>query len=157
MPSIEIACIDLDSPVPPPPTSFAIEFERGLRSHRSPAPRFQADFDALAGCLYHVGNPAFAGRGDGPFFAYEVLSEASRHCDPRSFLEFDAVHLPSARSLLAWLVDQSPSGRLLFTSDWQFGPDGTVRAPPLDLAAFWALHDSRELSLNAAYPIVREA
>jgi hypothetical protein len=153
MPSIEIACIDLDAPALPPPTSFAVVFERGLRSHRSPAPRFQSDFDALAGCLYHIGDPAFSGRDQSAFNAYALLSEASRDAEPPSFLEFDATHLPSVQALVSWLVDQSPGGRILFTSDWQFGPDGCFRSAPLGLEDLWRLHDSRGLLLNAAYPV----
>jgi len=55
MPSIEIACISLQETDTPPPASFAVVCERGLLSHRAPSPRFQADFDALSGCLYHLG------------------------------------------------------------------------------------------------------
>ena len=66
--------------------------------------RFQSDFDALSGCLYHLGNTAFAGRSEGAFFAYEVLSAASRHQDPRSFLAplglADFWNLHDSRTLL---------------------------------------------------------
>jgi hypothetical protein len=153
MPSIEIACIDLDVPVPPPSTSFAVVFERGLKSHRSPAPRFQSDFDALSGCLYHIG----ASGDGGAFNAYALLSEASRAAEPPSFLEFDDTHLPSVQLLVNWLLNQSPSGRILFTSDWQFGPDACVRSVPLSLASLWRLHDSRRLLLNGAYPVATSA
>jgi hypothetical protein len=122
MPSIEIACIDLAEPKAPPRTSFAVAFEQGLQSHRSPRPRFQPDFDALAGCLYHIGNPGLS-TDAGVFFAYEVLSEDSR--DAHSFLEFGEAYRPSARILLKWLVDNSPAKEVLFTSDWQFGPEWT--------------------------------
>src|SRR5450631_4026155 len=103
MPSIEIACLDLQSAVPPPPMSFAVLFERGLRSHRSPTPRFQPDFDQVDGCLYHLGDPALIGR-DGEFYvAYELLSSASRAAEPSDFLEFEPEHVASARALLNWL------------------------------------------------------
>ncbi len=151
MPSIEIACIGLQEALPPPATSFAIVFERGLISHRSPSPRFQADFDRLSGSLYHLGDP---GSGTGGFFtAYELLSDACRAAEPSSFLEFDGCHVASIRALLEWLLNQSPGGKLLFTTDWQLGPLWTVRAPALALADFWRLHDSRDLKLNTAYPI----
>jgi hypothetical protein len=155
MPSIEIACVDLSTDTKPLATSFAVTHELGLRSHRSPAPRFQADFAKLTGALYHIGNPEFAGHDGGPFFAYDVLSEASREADPKSFLEFDAPHVPSMRNFLQWLLDLSPCGRILFTSDWQFGPSETHRFEPIALAEFWSRHDSRRLLLNAAYPIAR--
>jgi hypothetical protein len=157
MPSIEIACIGLDTLLEPPTTSFALIFEAGLKSHRSPDPRFQRDFDELSGSLYHLGNPQFAGTNTGAFLAYDVLSEASRHAEPTSFLEFAPEHRDSARKLLSWLLQISPEGRLLFTSDWQFGPEGSHRFPPTSLAEFWRLHNAHELQLNSAYPIERAA
>ena len=155
MPSIEIACVGLREPLSPPPVSFAVVFERGLTSHRSPSPRFQADFDLISGSLYHLGDPAFSVASGGFFNGYELLSEACRAAEPSSFLEFDAGHLASVRGLLDWLLEQSPPGRLLFTTDWQFGPTDTVRASVMTLAEFWKLHESRDLRLNAAYPIAR--
>jgi len=155
MPSIEIACIDLQETDTPPPTSFAVVCERGLLSHRSPSPRFQADFNVLSGCLYHLGNPGLTGATGGILVAHELLSEACRASEPSSFLEFDRNHLTSMRILLEWLLERSPLGQLLFTTDWQFGPADSFRAPALNLAHFWSLHDSRRLRLNAAYPISR--
>jgi hypothetical protein len=155
MPSIEIACLGLTTPLSPPATSFAVICEAGLKSHRSPEPRFQRDFDGLSGSLYHLGSPQFAGTVSGPFFAYDVLSEASRHAEPPSFLEFAPEHVASAQALVAWLFDVSPEGRLLFTTDWQFGPKGARRFGALEPDEFWRLHSRRELLLNAAYPIAR--
>ena len=155
VPTIEIACVALESPLEPPATSFAVAYEAGLKSHRTLKPRFQLAFDCLAGSLYHLGSPQFAGSNTGPFFAYEVLSEESRHAEPPSFLEFAPEHLESARELLAWLLKASPEGKLLFTSDWQFGPAPARRFDAVGLDEFWQLHDSQNLRLNAAYPIER--
>jgi len=155
MPSIEIACLGLTKPLAPPSTSFAVVYEAGLKSHRSPEPRFQRDFNGLSGSLYHIGNPQFATTSSGPFFAYDVLSEASRHAETPSFLEFAPEHLASAQELVAWLLNASPEGCLLFTSDWQFGPKGARRFGPLSPGEFWRLHSRRELLLNAAYSIER--
>ena len=157
MPSIEIACIGLKSPLEPPPTSFALVYEAGLVSHRSPEPRFQLDFDELSGSLYHLGSPQFAGTTTGLFLAWDVLSDASRHADPPSFLEFAPEHHESARELLSWLLQASPHSRLLFTSDWQFGPKETHRFPPMGLTEFWGLHNARGVLLNSAYFIERAA
>jgi hypothetical protein len=153
MPSIEIACVGLQDALQPPATSFAVAYERGLRSHRSPSPRFQHDFDGLTGCLYHLGNPNLAGSHEGFYFAYDLLSDASRSADPPAFLEFDGNYVESLRAFLDWLLLTSPDGKLLFTSDWQFGPDWTKRCDPITLGEFWRLHDSRALLLNASYPI----
>jgi hypothetical protein len=153
MPSIEIFCVGLTAPEHPPETSFAVICDPSRQSHRAPTPRFQADFDQLEGVLYHLGNPEFALDPDGPFFAYNVLSDASRGADPSSFLEFAPAHVVSARRLLDWLFGSSPASRLVFTSDWQFGPSWTRRFKPLDLNEFWRRHDSRQLLLNSAYVI----
>ena len=157
MPSIEVACIGLDQPLEPPNTTFAVVFEPGLKSHRSPSPRFQSDFDSLSGSLYHLGSPEFEGTSGGPFFAYDVLSQPSRHTEQPRFLEFAPEHVESARILISWLLDASPVGRILFTSDWQFGPSWAKRSRPLSVSEFWRLHDTQELLLNTAYPIERAA
>jgi hypothetical protein len=151
MPSIEIAAIGLVTPLAPPPTSFSVVYEAGLKSHRLPS-RFQSDFDRVSGSLYHLGNPGLSG-GGGAFFASDLLSLGSREGDPPSFLEFAQPHVASVHALLDWLLRNSPEGNLLFTSDWQFGPEGTQRFGPVSLLGFWRLHDSRRLMLNAAYPV----
>jgi hypothetical protein len=81
------------------------------------------------------------------------LSEPSRDASPSSFLEFAPSHAVSARLFLDWLVAASPAGRIIFTSDWQFGPSWTRRFDGLDLDEFWHRHDSRRLFLNSAYVI----
>jgi hypothetical protein len=69
------------------------------------------------------------------------------------FLEFASPFRPAAQRLLAELIAASPTEELIFTSDWQFGPDWTKRQPPLTLSEFWKLHHSRHMLLNALYPI----
>ena len=151
MPSIEIAAIGLESPLAPPPMSFLVAYESGLKSHRWPS-RFLSDFDRTSGSLYHLGNPGLSVSG-GAFFASELLSPESRDADPSSFLEFSPTHVASVHALLEWLLRISPAGKLLFTSDWQFGPAGTRLFPPVSLEELWRMHDSRTLMLNAAYPV----
>ena len=158
MPSIEIICIGQASPLALRSLSFAVEAESRLLSHRGPRPRFQHDFDQLKGCIYHLGNPSLrVAPTAGAFLAYELLSEASREAEPPSFLEFAAEHEADANKVLAILLQASPDGRLLFTSDWQFGPPGSRRCEPVALPEFWRLHEERALLLNAAYPITRAA
>jgi hypothetical protein len=151
MPSIEIAAIGLGTPLAPPPTPFSVTYEAGLKSHRLPS-RFQSDFDRMSGSLYHLGNPGLSG-GGGAFFASDLLSLESREGESPSFLQFAQPHVASVHALLDWLLRNSPDGNLLFTSDWQFGPEGTQRFGPVSLSEFWGLHDSRKLMLNAAYPV----
>ena len=115
--------------------------------------RFQPDFDRVSGSRYHLGNPGLS-RVGGAFFASDLLSLESRKADARAFLEFAQLHVGGVRALLDWLLRNSPDGKLLFTSDWQFGPEGTQRFDAITLTAFWKLHDSRRLMLNAVYPVI---
>jgi hypothetical protein len=80
----------------------------------------------VSGSLYHLGNNELSGLG-GAFFASDLLSLESRDADAPTFLEFAQSHVASVHSLLDWLIRNSPDSRLLFTSDWQFGPEGTQR------------------------------
>jgi hypothetical protein len=150
MPSIEIACVGLHQGRMPPRTTFDIAYDAGLASHRVPS-RFQRDFDATAGSMYHLGNPGQNTASSGAFTAYELLSSECHAQDPPVFLEFGQSHVQSLKELLLWLLNASPTGRLLFTSDYQFGPDGATRFGPVSPTEFWNLHDSRQLRMNALY------
>ena len=154
MPSIEIACVGLERDRTPPPTSFDIAYEVCLTSHRVPS-RFQRDFDATAGTMYHLGNPGQNGARSGAFTAYELLSDECLDQDPIIFLEFGQSHVQSLKALLPWLLESSPAGRLMFTSDYQFGPDAPAWFGPITLGEFWNLHDCHQLRVNALYSMVR--
>jgi hypothetical protein len=51
------------------------------------------------------------------------------------------------------LLDESPAGRLIFTSDYQFGPSMRRYKKPITLDRFWELHDAHHLRINALYHI----
>lgn len=123
MPSIELICVQQHEPSLLPQLPFAVCSESVLRSHRSPTPLFQSDFDELRGCIYHLGSP-FCDDADyeGPFFAYELLSERCRDASPNRFLEFAPEFVSGITSLLSLLLHASPIGLVIFTTDWQFGP-----------------------------------
>ncbi len=151
MPSIEIACTGLTAPVALAAQGFDVACETGLKSHCVPA-RFQADFDALDGCLYRLGKPAARNaQRRGAFSAYELLSPRSREAFPASSLEFAPQHAAEVAEVLASILRASPRGEVLFTSDWQFGPEWAYRFGPLTLAEFWRLHAAGTLYLNTAY------
>jgi hypothetical protein len=153
MPSIEVACVGQEQPSQFGTLSFAIESESLMKSHRSPKPLFQSDFDAMTGRLYHFGNPDLRNNDGGLFFAYDLMSRAAAEADSIRFLEFSEEFRPDVRLVLETLAASSPVGRLLFTSDWQFGPAEATRFGPITLAEFWRLHDQRRLLLNSAYAI----
>jgi len=155
MPSIEIACVGAGvASEPPLQLTFALVYEMGLKSHREPNPRFQTDFDGISGALYHIGYRSPKHPESGPFFAYELLSTECQDAYPPSYLEFAPQHLASVQSLLHWILNVSPEGLVLFTSDWQFGPEVSQRHDPLTLNSFWQLHATRQLQLNALYRLV---
>ncbi len=154
MPSIEIICVAQLAPLTFDDLSIAVESGTDLKSHRIPKALFQRDFAAPKGCIYHLGNPDLKTRRSGRvFFAYGLLSDRSRSAV--EFLEFRPEFIPATHDLLASLMESSPVHRLLFTSDWQFGPRRPFRSPLVTLDEFWSLHDSHRLRINAAYPIQR--
>jgi hypothetical protein len=152
-PLIEIACVGLERPARLAAGTFVVEAEAGLRSAGVP-PRFQAELDRTAGCLYRLGRRAAESRPAGALSAYELLSPECRERFPPSFLEFATEHRAAVAALLGSIVAASPRGEAVFTSDWQFGPEGAHRVGPVPLAELWRLHDAHLLYLNTAYALV---
>jgi hypothetical protein len=153
MPSIELICVDQQVPLKFPAYPFALLAEPKLVSHRRPS-LFQPDFDRLRGCIYHLGNPGYDEPGlGGPYFAYELLSEACTDNMPPSFLEFAPEFLPAIRDLLGLLFAASPARLVIFTTDWQGGPRSPRRYRQISEHTFWQRHAHRKLHLNALYPI----
>jgi hypothetical protein len=158
MPSIEIICIGQDQPRAFSDLPFAVLAERELVSHRSPAPLWQSDFDRVTGCIYHLGNPSLRGaEPDRVFFAYDLLSELSKTPQAPFQLEFAVEYQESVHLVLAELLSDSPHGKALFTSDWQFGPPPYRHPSPLSLNEFWGLHSVGQLRLNALYALQNAA
>ena len=152
MPSIEIVAVGQSTPIETRAFPFAVLADAKLVSHRSPSPRFQADFNRTSGIIYHLGNPNLkTDTGGRCFFASQLLSEESKNA--AEFLAFDSPFRSAVEVMMAELIANSPTSELIFTSDWQYGPEWTRREPPLSLTEFWRLHDSRQVLLNALYPI----
>lgn len=155
MPSIELICVQQETPLSFSSLPFAVFAESILRSDRKPS-LFQKDFDRTKGCIYHLGN-AFCGAPDyeGPFFAYELLSERCARNLPPDYLELEPKIVPALFDLIGVLLHASPVGEVLFTTDWQFGPRGARRYRKTSETIFWRRHAGRKLRLNALYPIQR--
>jgi hypothetical protein len=153
MPSIELICVGQHEPSQLPAFPFAVCAEPRLVSHRSPS-FFQRDFDQLRGCIYHLGSPCCDDSGyEGPFFAYELLSERCRDSIPSRFLEFAPKFLPGIFDLVGLLLAASPVSLLIFTTDWQWGPASARRYRRITERTFWQRHANRKLRLNGLYPI----
>lgn len=152
MPSIEIISIGQKQATSFDNLPFALVSNTEIISDRDPS-RFQADFDTLSGVIYHLGNPDLINNSENRvFFAYELLS---RDCQDKStFLEFTSDYRSIIEVMLNTLLSESPPHRLVFTSDWQFGPEWTKHEPAMTLPQFWKAHDSQSLLLNALYPIL---
>lgn len=71
-----------------------------------------------------------------------------------SDLRFLPEYAPSIHALLETLLEASPVGQVLFTSDYQFGPRRRYQRP-MKLEMFWALHDADRLHMNVLYPLYR--
>lgn len=149
MPSIEIVCVGQQQPLECGDLSFQVQASEALESHRGPEPLFQRDFDALEGCLYHLGNPSC--RPGHTFYAYDLIVDEGDETGP---LIFAAEHAPDVLVLLRRLLEASPCGRLVFTTDWQFGPKQTTRGGELTLDRFWDQHAAGALRMNGLYTIV---
>ena len=154
MPSIELVCVNQRVPIEFSDLPFAVETGTEPVSHRSPRPLFRRELSRLRGCIYHVGNPKCKQPDyHGMFFAYEVLSAASRERSRRRFFEVAPEFRDGFHHLVHTLLDSSPVHSVFFTTDWQFGPSRATRGGMLSELAFWREHDSHQLKLNACYTI----
>ncbi len=145
MPSLEIICLNQLEPSNVSHLPFIVEAEAKLVSHRSPKPLFQADFDQLKGCIYHF--------LDGGVTAYDLLKRDWYHGDDNSDdnVEFIEEYAPSVKEFLQQLLAVSPVGQILFTTDYQFGPDSGEKYGPLSFDEFWKMHDAGKIKMNHSY------
>lgn len=144
MPSVEIVCVRQPEPTIFEDVPFQIDAENRLLSQRTPSPLFQADFDALNGCIYHL-----IKQSKGACTAVELLDAWWEE------LRFKPEYTPYIHRILSELLASSLEGKVLFTSDYQFGPKRRRYKRPISLDKFWALHAAGKLWANALYPLVR--
>jgi hypothetical protein len=153
MPSLEIICIDQPEPSDFSHLPFRVKAEKELVSHRSPKPLFQADFDRLAGCIYHL-------LDDGPT-AYDLLVRDWYDDEGNSNglddnVEFMDEYASPVKEMLEQLLQASPVGQVLFTTDYQFGPKGIEKHGPMSLMEFWDLHEVGKVQMNSSYLITAQ-
>lgn len=143
MPSVEIVCIGQTTPTVFEDIPFRIDAKSRLLSQRTPSPLFQNEFDALNGCIYHlIKHP------NGACTAFELLDSWWEE------LCFKPEYVPVVSRILNELLDASPSGQVLFTSDYQYGPKRRRYRRPIRISRFWELHKAGKLWANALYPLV---
>jgi hypothetical protein len=151
MPSLEIICISQREPGNFSDLPFRVQAEKKLVSHRSPKPLFQSDFDKLHGCIYHVSD------GRTPT-CYDLLVRDwydEQGVDPafEENVEFREEYSGAMMQMLEELLRSSPVGQILFTTDYQFGPEEARRYGPLSFAEFAGLYNAGQVRMNASYLI----
>lgn len=149
MPSLEIICINQQKPSDFSQLPFIVEAEKELVSHRTPAPLFQLDFDKLSGCIYHLLD------GNSPT-CYDLLVRDWYDSEGNSNSRDDNVvfrdeYAAVLKRVLEELLSSSPVGQILFTTDYQFGPEVTQRFEPMPFVEFQELYNAGKVRMNASY------
>ncbi|BCM89794.1 hypothetical protein IAD21_01642 [Abditibacteriota bacterium] len=146
MPTIEIICLHQVNPLEFPEFSFALESGSEPVSHRN---LFYDEFKTLNGCIYHLGNPYLRETKERTFFAYQLLEGS---CVAEGRLKFLPQFNPEIQRLFIDLLEASPIQTLIFSSDYQFGPNKVRRYKrPFTYEKFWQNHEAGQLWLNARY------
>ena len=151
MPSIELICIDQGDPIDCSSYSFSVEASRELISDRVHSSTFQKDFRGLKGCIYRV----HEGTGR---TAYELLKRDwyDENGDDNGIddnVEFTTEHESNFIDLVKSLIQASPIGEIIFTSDYQFGPDEFKRFGTVSISEFLTLYREKEVRMNSLYRV----
>src|SRR5207237_8518459 len=130
---------------------FKVRAEKELVSHHSTNSLFQSDFDRLRGYIYHVLDGS-------TLTCYELLvrdwyDEHGNSNGADENVEFREEYAGAVKRMLEELLNSSPVGQVLFTTDYQFGPEEAERFGPLLFAAFKQLYNAGKVRMNAAYLI----
>src|ERR1700750_1934075 len=146
MPSLEIICIGQQEPSDFSDLPFRVKAGKELVSHRSPNPLSQSDFDRLEGCIYHVLD------GSSPT-CYDPLvrdwyGEHGNSNGADENVEFREEYSGAVKGMLEELLGSSPVGQVLFTTDYQFGPEEARRFGPLSFAEFRRLYNAGKVQMN---------
>lgn len=150
MPSLEIICINQQEPSDFSQLPFTVKSKKELVSHRTPTALFQFDFDKLNGCIYHI----LDGEGS---TCYDLLvrdwydSEGNLNGDEN--IEFRDEYAIAMKEMIKELLSSSPVGQILFTTDYQFGPEETQKFGPMLFAEFQELYSAGKVRMNASYLI----
>lgn len=153
MPSIELICVEQQSPIECSPYSFIIESDKELISDRVHSSSFQTDFDSMNGCIYHLlGNE---GRTSYDLLKRDWYDEEGEDNGKDDNIEFLSEHEPSFFLLMNELMEASPCGEVVLTSDYQFGPDRFMRFGKMSLSEFITLYENKEVRMNSLYIVTK--
>ena len=164
MPTIEIASINAkELGLKQADFGVAIMEEKELQSHRG---LFHHIFQQYNGAIIHIGNPELRNQNDGGFFAGNIIDwSIDSHVDlsisevnmdeigaNRQFLfKFLSEIKPDIDRLLKIALEKSPIKRVLFLTDYQFGPEKAQTEIIYSVSAFWSQHDNDGLRFNTLY------
>jgi hypothetical protein len=169
MPTIEIASINAtDLSLNQTDFDVAIIEERQLQSHRG---LFYDVLQKKQGTIIHIGNPEFREEKDGAFFAdnlidweFEIGSEyilipnidtddtTANQQFVFKFLEQFRIDIDK---ILRIALEKSPIKRVLFLTDYQFGPEKAQTEIIYTIGDFWIQHDTEGLRFNTLYEMYR--
>ena|SRR5687768_10647162 len=165
MPTIEIASINANSlELRQSNFQVAIIEETKLQSHRG---LFYDVLQQQQGCIIHIGDTEFKQEKDGGFFAgrlidwdfdtgndYIIIPDVDTD-DTSANQQFAFKFIEEFKSdinrLLEIALDKSPIKRILFLSDYQFGPERPKTEIIYTITDFWTQHDTDGLRFNTLY------
>lgn len=148
MPTIELISLNAGTiPQLPSYSSFAYIVEPDLVSHRG---LFQHIFDRCKGYIVHLGNKEFENNKDGFWYAGRIMNWEE---DAVVFLKET---LSDLMDLIQRMIDSSPNNEILFSTDYQFGPQKPVDFGAVFIDEFYELHRLKKLRWNSIYKIQAE-
>lgn len=167
MPTVEIIAVGCEVvPEFPSFSMFDLEAETELQSHRW---IFQEVFDKTTGIIVHLLN-----KGPGPSFAdqlfewsqdgYIVIPETDpahgddqwQGEDQENDLRFLPTVIPELKYLFEMLLHCSPTNRIYFSTDYQFGPGKALQKEGYTVSSFFKEHDESHLRFNTLYHITKD-
>ncbi len=154
MPSLEIICIGQSTPCDFSQLPFTVKAEKELVSHRLPNPLFQSDFGKSSGYIYHILDSC----EPMCFTCYHLLKRDwyDEHGNDNGLdenIEFREEYEASMIQMLEELLLASPVSQILFTTDYQFGPEVAQRNEVISFATFKELYNAGKVRMNASYLI----
>lgn len=167
MPTIEIASINSTGlGLNQAEFDVAIIEENKLVSHRR---LFYDMLRQLSGVIVHIGNPDFKEDKEGCYFAGEIVdwsfepteillpligdNDPTNNWGANQSFTFKLLeqYIPDVDTLLHIALDKSPTKRVCFLTDYQFGPEKEEIDIVYTISDFWTRHNHQGLRLNTMY------
>ena len=167
MPTIEIVSINAEEiRINQADFEVAIIKENKIESHRG---LFCDLLRQQNGVIIHIGNPDFKYEKEGGYFADEIIdwdfepteiflpefdeNDAADNKGTNQQIKFKFLkqYIPDIDKLLKIALGNSPTKKVYFLTDYQFGPEDGKTEILYTLMDFWTQHDNDGLRLNTLY------